>query len=84
MLAKTVERNGQDWDRHLPYVLFAYKTSVQASTSESPFFIFMYGCDAHLLTATDISAPIEHDLVDLSDFGESYPSEARDLAKKSI
>ena len=24
MLAKTVEKNGRDWDQHLPHVLFAY------------------------------------------------------------
>ena len=55
MLAKTVEKNGRDWDRHLPYVLFAYRTSVQACTGESLFFL-MYGCDVRLPTATDITA----------------------------
>ena len=86
MLAKTVEKNGRDWDRHLPYVLFAYRTSVQASTRESPFFL-MYGRDARLPTATEVTAPTQHDLVDLSDFGESLMtslSEARELAWKSI
>ena len=70
MLAKTVEKNGRDWDRHLPYVLFAYRTSVQASTGESPFFL-MYGRDARLPIATEVPAPTQRDLVDLSDFGES-------------
>ena len=70
MLAKTVEKNGRDWDRRLPYVLFAYRTAVQASTCESPFFL-MYGCDARLPTATDITTTTECDLVDLSDFAES-------------
>ena len=28
MLAKRVERSGKDWDAHLPYVLFAYHTSL--------------------------------------------------------
>ena len=32
MLAKTVEANGRDWDQHLPFVLFAYRTSPQTST----------------------------------------------------
>ncbi len=44
MLAKTVERFGHDWDRHLPYVLYAYRVAVQESTCESPFFLF-YGRD---------------------------------------
>ena len=88
MLAKTAEKNSRDWDRHLPYVLFAYRTSVQASTGESPFFL-MYGHDARLPTATEVTAPTltQRDLVDLSDFGESLMTslpEARELAQKSI
>ena len=42
MLAKTVERGGRDWDKHIPYVLFAYPASQQESTQESPFFL-LYG-----------------------------------------
>ena len=37
MLAKTVDKSGRDWDRHLPHVLFAYRVSPQESTQESPF-----------------------------------------------
>ena len=39
MLAKTVERGGRDWDKHLLYVMFAYQASQQQSTQESPFFL---------------------------------------------
>ena len=49
MLAKTVERYGHDWDRHLPYVLYAYRVSVQESTKESPVFL-LYGRDPTLPT----------------------------------
>ena len=38
MLAKTVETTGHDWDTHLPYVLFACRSSLQESTKESPIF----------------------------------------------
>ena len=38
MIAKTTEKHGRDWDRHLPYLLYAYRTTVQSSTKESPFF----------------------------------------------
>ncbi len=51
MLAKTVERNGYDWDHHLPFVLFAYRSSLQESTQESLFFL-LYGRDPRLLTET--------------------------------
>ena len=32
MLAKTVKKGGHDWDKHLSYVLFAYRASEQQST----------------------------------------------------
>ena len=47
MLAKTVEKHGADWDERLPYVLYAYRTSLQESTTESPFFL-LYGRDSRL------------------------------------
>ena len=37
MLSKSVKRNGRDWDQHISYVLFAYRTSPQSSTGESCF-----------------------------------------------
>ena len=55
MLSKTVERRGSDWDVYLPYVLFAYRTSMQESTRESPFFL-MYGRDARLPTVLSMEA----------------------------
>ncbi len=39
MLAKVVEKDGKDWDQCLSFVLFAYRTSLQESTRESPFFL---------------------------------------------
>ena len=32
MLAKTAKKGGRDWDKHLPYILFAYRASEQEST----------------------------------------------------
>lgn len=37
MLRKFVAENGKDWDRWLPYLLFAYREVPQASTGFSPF-----------------------------------------------
>ena len=34
MLAKKVDKIGKDWDTHLPFVLFAYRTSMQELIKE--------------------------------------------------
>ena len=42
MLRKVADDDGKDWDRLLPYVLFAYREVPQASTGFSPFEL-LYG-----------------------------------------
>ena len=42
MLRKTVMKEGLDWDKMLPYILFAYRKVPQASTGFSPFEL-LYG-----------------------------------------
>ena len=42
MLKKVVSEEGKDWDRLLPYLLFAYREVPQASTGFSPFEL-LYG-----------------------------------------
>ena len=42
MLKRTVSKEGKDWDRLLPYLLFAYREVPQASTGFSPFEL-LYG-----------------------------------------
>ena len=42
MLRKVVNKEGKDWDKLLPYVLFAYREVPQASTGFSPFEL-IYG-----------------------------------------
>jgi transposase InsO family protein len=42
MLRKHTTKEGKDWDRLLPYVLFAYREVPQASTGFSPFEL-LYG-----------------------------------------
>ena len=42
MLRKTAAEEGKDWDRLLPYLLFAYREVPQASTGFSPFEL-VYG-----------------------------------------
>ena len=42
MLKKAASEDGRDWDRLLPYLLFAYREVPQASTGFSPFEL-LYG-----------------------------------------
>ena len=42
MLRKTAKEEGKNWDKLLPYVLFAYREVPQASTGFSPFEL-LYG-----------------------------------------
>ena len=46
MLKKTAIQEGKDWDKLLPYVLFAYREVPQASTGFSPFEL-LYGRNVH-------------------------------------
>ena len=86
MLAKTVEKDGRDWDHRLPYVLFAYRTSLQESTRESPFHL-LYGRDARLPTEAALSHPRTCYQVDLDDYKVDLVanlSDAWELARKNV
>lgn len=86
MLAKTAERGGKDWDHRLPYVLFAYRASMQESTQESPFFL-LYGRDPRLPTDAVMSPLQAKTLVDLKEYGSDLAyrmSEAWESARKCI
>lgn len=69
MLSKTVERDGRNWDERLPYVLFAYRSSIQASTKESPFFL-LYGRDPQLPITEALTVPVERCHVDVQGYRE--------------
>ena len=69
MLAKSVEKNGQDWDKHLLYVLFAYRSGLQQSIGESPFYL-LYGRDPRLLTDEVLNVPVDRRNIDLRDYKE--------------
>ena len=86
MLAKTVEEGGRDWDTRLPYVLFAYRTSMQESTKESPFFL-LYGRDAQLPTEAALSPPEDSEFVDLDDYRAEVAqklSHAWEMARSNV
>ena len=86
MLAKTVEREGKDWEQKLPFVLFAYRASQQQSTLESPFFL-LYGRDPRLPTDPVMSPEKTKKFVDLKEYGvelAGHMSEAWELARQCI
>ena len=67
MLSKCAEKNGKDWDKQLPYVLFAYRASVQESTKESPFYL-LYGRDPRLPSECALTVPTTPYMIDLQDY----------------
>ena len=86
MLAKTAKKGGRDWDKHLPYVLFAYRASEQQSTRESPFFL-LYGRDPRLPTKQALTPSKSRQQIDLHEYGVYIAgklAEAWDLAKRNV
>ena len=67
MLAKSVQQGGKDWDQRLPYVLFAYRSSIQSSTGESLFYL-LYGRDPYLPSDDVLNPPRDRRIVNLNDF----------------
>ena len=51
MIAKHASFYGSEWDKYLPYILFAYRVKPHSSSGESPFYL-VYGRDARLPTET--------------------------------
>ena len=86
MLSKTVEKNGKNWDEKIPYVLFAYWTSVQESTQESTFYL-LYGRDPNVPSQEVLSTPVERGYTDLNSYREELVvglGEAWDLARSNV
>ena len=67
MLSKCAEKNGKDWDKQLPYALFAYRASVQESTKESPFYL-LYGRDPRLPSECALTVSTTPYMIDLQDY----------------
>ena len=67
MLAKKVKPEGQDWDLRLPFILFAYQTTVQQSTLEFPFFL-LYGRDPQLPVEAALCTTVARNSVCIDDY----------------
>ena len=86
MLSKTVKKNGRDWDQQLPFVLYAYRTSPQASTGESPFYL-MYGRDPRMPTEECLSTNPPRSHINIDDYKTQLTgrlSEAWKLAQDNV
>ena len=84
MLAKSAEKNS-NWDSHLPFLLFAYRATVQESVRESPFYL-LYGRDPRFPTE-ELQNNSPNYAVDVEDYKSAlttHLSEAWSLAKSSI
>ena len=66
MISKSVDV-GVEWDKQLPMFLFAYRTTIQESTRESPSFL-LYGRDPRLPTTSAMEPPRPEYTVDLDDY----------------
>ena len=67
MLSKTEQSGRQDWDVHLPFVLFAYQMTIQHSARESPFFL-MYGRDPQRPANAALCSPVVGSTVCKNDY----------------
>ena len=57
MLSMYVSKHQRDWDRFIPFALFAYRTAVQDSAKETPFYL-VYGRDPCLPLDVVLSAQL--------------------------
>jgi len=67
MLAKTVSEHQQDWDQHIPKLLFAYRTAIHEATGYTPFHV-TFGHSPVLPVDIMIGAPIKQKGSTVPDF----------------
>ena len=85
MIAKSTS-DGAEWDTRPPYVLFAYRASLQESTKESPFFL-LYGRDPRVPTSTVLTYQRSPYTIDIDDYKSEMMtslSQAWKLAQENI
>ena len=85
MLNSYVDKHQDTWDDYIPFVLFAYRTSIQESTKEKPFKL-VYGFEPRLPMDILLTAEEEIDLpIDSHKRELAYKIEdARNLARENL
>ena len=86
MLAKTAESDPRNWDKRIPHVLFAYRTSPHKSTGITPFKL-LYGREATLSTEELLFPVAERAEVSVGTYFDeltTHLSEAWALAQDNI
>jgi hypothetical protein len=83
MVSKVAESSDRDWDRHLPFLLFAYRVSIHESTRESPFY-FIYGRDARIPSETVLEQKVSPYRVDVDDYQHDLVDSLTALAREYI
>ena len=86
MLWKHTAKFGDQWDRYLHGVLWAYRNTPHDSTNEKPSFL-LFGTDCRFPTEAALLPPTPMEPVDVSDYREELIvalSNARDLASEAI
>jgi hypothetical protein len=58
MLAKFTNKQQDDWDIYIPYVLMVYHTNTHEATGDSLFYL-LYGCEANLPMDIAAGTPID-------------------------
>lgn len=86
MMSKCSNGTALEWDQQLPTLLFAYRSMVQESMRESPFFL-LYGRDPRLPTESVLGTLNEVYLVDMDDYRNEFlitMSKAQKFALENI
>ena len=76
MISKGCEKS-KDWDKQLPYLLFAYRVNVQDSTKESPSFL-LYGRDPRIPSESALNCLATPYMVDLDNYKSELTSNLTD------
>ena len=85
-LRTLASKNHRGWDTFLPYCLFAYRTSVHASTKYTPFFL-LHGWEARMPLDWETNKPYSRKYANAEDYRADMAKGldlARELARDNI